>query len=229
MAATGADGHAKLSRDTIVDAALALVDEDGLEALSMRRLAARLGVEAMSLYNHIDGKAALLDALVERLIVGTDIDFPDNEPWTEAMMRMATAVRSLAYAHPRAYVLLATRPPATARGIVHLEPLHAVLARARFDGGQRLLIMQILFTFLSGYLLAEVGTPPGQADVPEPDGIAAYSNLPEEAKYARDAANLIVAPGWLAREFETAVRLVIGGLERIEPATATYPTTEQSR
>jgi AcrR family transcriptional regulator len=218
MSAVGAGGHAKLSRDAIVDAALALVDEDGLESLSMRRLAARLGVEAMSLYNHVDGKAALLDALVERLIVDTELDFPDDEPWTEAMMRTATAIRSLAHAHPRAYVLLATRPPATTRSIVHMEPLHAVLARAGFDGGQRLLIMQILFTFLNGYLLAEVGTPPGQGDVPEPDGIAAYSGLPEEARYARDAAASIDAPGWLARQFETAVRLVIGGLERLEPA-----------
>lgn len=221
MAATGAGGHAKLSRDGIVDAALALVDEDGLEALSMRRLAARLGVEAMSLYNHIDGKAALLDALVERLIVATEVDFPEGEPWTEALMRMATAVRALAHAHPRAYVLLATRPPATARGIVHLEPLHAVLARAGFDGGQRLLIMQILFTFLNGYLLAEVGTPPGQGDVPEPDEIAAYSSLPEEATYAREAAGSIEAPGWLGRQFEPAVRLLIGGLERLQPALAT--------
>jgi TetR/AcrR family transcriptional regulator, tetracycline repressor protein len=200
-----------LTREAIVDAALELVDEGGLESLSMRRLGSRVGVEAMSLYNHVESKAALLDALVERLIVSIDAYVDEELLWTEALFRLASAVRALAIAHPRAFVLLATRPPATVPAIVRMEPVFATLARAGYRPAERVLMIQVLFVFLSGYLLAEVGSPPGQAGVPEPDAMRAYAELPDDAPYTREVAG-VAGPGTLSAQFGVAVRLVIAGL-----------------
>src|SRR6266852_3939774 len=89
----------QLSRARILATALQLVDLDGLDALSMRRLADELKVDPMSLYNHVGSKDALLDGLAEAL--WNEVQLPAGEiGWQEALRTLATLLRDLAHTHP---------------------------------------------------------------------------------------------------------------------------------
>ena len=102
--------RAPLSRERIIGAALRLIDERGLERLTMRRLGAELGVEAMSLYKHVPGKEAILDGVRELLLreFAESIAPDDGDPgWRSQLTRFATAYRALGLAHPEAFGLLA--------------------------------------------------------------------------------------------------------------------------
>ncbi len=95
-----------LSRGRILDAALELVDEQGIGALSMRKLAARLGVEAMSLYNHVASKADLLDGIAARVF--EEIALPDLElPWDRRLRELGIGAHTALNAHPDVVRLLA--------------------------------------------------------------------------------------------------------------------------
>lgn len=97
-----------LTRDRVLDAALALADAEGLDALSMRRVAAALGVEAMSLYNHVANKDALLDGMVDR-VVG-EIQLPAiGGDWRAEMRRRAISAHGTLLRHPWAALLILSR------------------------------------------------------------------------------------------------------------------------
>jgi AcrR family transcriptional regulator len=214
-----------LTRDAIVDAALALVDEGGLEALSMRAIGGRLGVQAMSLYHHVPNKAALLDAVHERLILSIELDLGDEE-WTQALRGLAHAYRALALAHPQAFVLLATRPLTSAAAVAHVLPALDRLALAGFGPRQRMVVIQVFFTALNGILLAEVAPVPGHADLPEPDTTAAYRELraggdtpalPDDlADFLQDRAEELQIAAW----FGEAIELILRGLRTLAPDPA---------
>src|SRR3989475_13278205 len=106
-----------LSRERVLDAAITLADREGIEALSMRRLGQEVGVEAMSLYNHVRNKEELLNGMVD--IVFSEIDLPTaGEDWPTAMRRRAISARQALKRHPWAIGLMASpaQPgPATLR------------------------------------------------------------------------------------------------------------------
>src|SRR6266702_6817989 len=94
-----------LSRERVLDAAIALADRDGLEALSMRKLAQALGVEAMSLYNHVANKGDLVDAMVDR-VVG-EIELPaTGDDWDVAIRKCAISAHEAFLRHPWACSLV---------------------------------------------------------------------------------------------------------------------------
>jgi len=121
-----------LSRDAVLDAALGLADEGGLGAVSMRRLASRLGIEAMSLYNHVSGKADLLDGIASRVFEA--ITVPDASlPWDERVRVLTQGCYEAMRAHPavvRALVAEAANP----RSAGALSVIDAILG-ALFDAG----------------------------------------------------------------------------------------------
>ncbi len=166
-------GREPLTRDAIITAALELVDAGGLEALSMRALGASLGVQAMSLYNHVANKEAVLDGLHERLMLEFELDASGTD-WAEVLRSGARSYRELARAHPQAFVLLATRPLTTADEVVRVAPLLELMGRAGYGITQRVLLLNTFFTSLNGILLAEVGPVPGHSDVAEPDARAVF-------------------------------------------------------
>ncbi|MCX4745716.1 TetR/AcrR family transcriptional regulator C-terminal domain-containing protein [Kitasatospora sp. NBC_01287] len=152
---------AVLSHDAIVGAAVALIDAEGLEALTMRRLGAELDVRAMSLYRHLPNRDAVLAAVVNRLAASTEVEVDPGAQWPEALHRLAHAYRRTLLAHPHAVVLLATYP-------VDAEVGQAMVAEvlARFDAAgitveQALTAVQSVGVFVLGHALAQVGTPPG--------------------------------------------------------------------
>jgi TetR/AcrR family transcriptional regulator, tetracycline repressor protein len=214
----------QLNRESILEAALEFVDEEGLEALSMRRLGARLGVEGMALYRHVGNKASLLDGLVELLVLSIDVplDAGADADWTSTLMELARAYRRLAITHRRAFALLTTRPPATTAALNRAEPILAALARAGFGPVERILVFQTFFTFLNGYLLAEVGTVPGHGEEPEPDSIAAYRAVDAHvAPYVHEVGTVHDDSMGLESQFETSVAIVVEGCRRLLDGTIT--------
>jgi AcrR family transcriptional regulator len=106
--AKGKSVREPLTRDKVLAAALRLADQAGLETLSMRNLAQALKVEAMSLYNHVDGKEQILDGLVELVVDEIDLPRPGQD-WRRAMRKRAASAHAVLTRHPWATMLFVSR------------------------------------------------------------------------------------------------------------------------
>jgi len=144
-----------LSRRRILEAAVRFVDREGLEALSMRKLGSELGVEAMSLYNHVPNKGALLDGMVEVLLGELEVP-PEDEGWEKRVREAFQAFRRLAHEHPNVFPLLINRPPDTMDGVWLVEEFLRTLRGAGFDPDTALHAFRALSSYTSGYTMAEI-------------------------------------------------------------------------
>src|SRR5919107_4811686 len=144
-----------LSRRRILEAAVRFVDREGLEALSMRKLGSELGVEAMSLYNHVPNKGALLDGMVEVLLGELEVP-PEDESWERRIREAYRAFRRLAHERPNVFPLLITRPPDTMDGVWLVEEFLKTLGEAGFDPETALYAFRVLSSYTSGYAMAEI-------------------------------------------------------------------------
>ena len=141
-----------------------MADREGLEALSMRRLADRLDVEAMSLYHHLPSKAALFEAMADQLV--RELPESPDLPWRESLWAAARGWRDLAQRHPGAFSLLATRSSAAPALLERAAVITAQLRTGGFTPPARAHALSSFFTSLNGYLLA-AGVPAVSRDVPE--------------------------------------------------------------
>ncbi len=151
-----------LSREEIVRTAMRLVDDQGVEALSMRGLGAALGVDSMAIYYYIPGKAALFDAIVETIY--GEVEAPEldsSKAWPQLAAGSMRALRQALRRHPNALPILATRPPAhgTTYGLV--ERALELLVKAGFTASRALDTITCLSVYTIGHVLAEVGRPVG--------------------------------------------------------------------
>ena len=144
-----------LNRRRVLEAAVLFVDREGLEALSMRRLGAELGVEAMSLYNHVPNKSALLDGMVEVLLGELRVP-PENHDWEERIREGWRSFRRLAHEHPNVFPLFLTRPPNTMDGIWLIEEFVKILRRAGFGPETTLHAFRTLSSYTFGYAMSEI-------------------------------------------------------------------------
>ena len=190
-------------------AAIDLADREGIEAVSMRRLGAELGVEAMSLYNHVPNKAALLDGIVETVL--NDIDLPSNiADWRACVREMAKGYRRIAVAHPNIVPLVATRPFNTVASLRPVEVGFEILRNAGFEPEASLHAFRTLAGFVTGYTLAETGTFFGETNDP---GQLAVTDIPEdEFPRLREVGPYLESTDH-EEEFEFAIDVVITGLE----------------
>ena len=133
------NGGGKVTRDVVLAAALEIIDRDGADALSMRRLARALDRDPMILYRHAPNKAALLDGVAETVLAQLKVDSADPD-WAAQLRAVARNYRALALAHPHVVPLLVTRPLATPLALRPpgtLRPLEDVLellTRAGYSG-----------------------------------------------------------------------------------------------
>ena len=158
-AATASD-KVPLTRQRVLATALKLVDAEGLDALTRRRLARELGRDVMTLYRYAPDQAALLDGIVE--LVLDELELPEEgQDWQTQLRRSAHNFRRLALAHPHVVNLLLTRPAATAFGLrppATLRPLERfldMLTAAGFSAPEAIRIYRAYVGFLYGHLLAE--------------------------------------------------------------------------
>jgi AcrR family transcriptional regulator len=143
-------------RREILDAALAIADESGLGAVSMRAVAQRVGVTAMALYPHVRSKDDLLDSLVGRLL--TELVLPGPaQPWPDRLIAIAVAARSLAHRHPAAVPLLFSRPSVTPDAVVVVDAIYLALIDAGVPHDQVPRLERLVSTFVLGFAISEVG------------------------------------------------------------------------
>lgn len=141
-----------------------LVDRDGLDALSMRRLGAELGVEGMAIYRYFPNKAAVLAGIVEVLLAELVIPPPTGVPWQTVFRDVSRAYRALLLRHPHAIPLLAALPlsdPAAARAA---GAVMALLRAAGFDAQRALKTLATITSYVVGIAQWEVGTAPYRAE-----------------------------------------------------------------
>ncbi|WP_280444973.1 TetR/AcrR family transcriptional regulator [Nocardia brasiliensis] len=199
-----------LSRERITEAAVALVDRDGLERFGVRRLAEELGVDPMSIYNHIKGKAALLDAVSETVL--TEIAVPDgtSSDWETIARSTAHSYRATAYRHPHVVPLLAARPQTSPAALVALERLVTAMRAAGLPEQVVADAPMLLFAFLNGYLLAVTGA--GRTgELPAIDRTR-YPTMAALAPRMEDFGS--------TAEFDRMLDAVLGGIrDRSDPST----------
>ena len=151
-----------LTRERILRAALKLIDRDGIDALSMRKLGRALGVEAMSLYRYVANKDAVLAGVVELLL-------DELELMPAAAGRIVRSYRDVAQRHPKAFPLLALRPLPNAAAVERaLKPV-ATLREAGLDEAGALTAYGVLLSYVNGHLLRELaGAPAPRASEEDP-------------------------------------------------------------
>ena len=219
----------RLSRESIIDAALAQIDERGLSGLSMRNLAKELDVEAMSLYRYVNGREDLLEGVVDLLMRDLIDSLQDaaGEGWQRFLQVTAHEVRRIAIEHPRAFPLVATRHPAAPwlrpplRSVEVVEIFLSALLSAGFRDEQAVDAYRAFSSFLLGQLLLESAirgaeTAPaeepldeGGADVPQSDGSQDLTGLPHVARLRP-----LLSEDRAEEEFEVSLESLLDRLDR---------------
>jgi AcrR family transcriptional regulator len=141
--------HRGLTTERVVDAALRAADEGGIEAVSLRRLAAALEVTPMAIYRHVLNKSHLLDLMGERLLEQVDLAPDELATWQDRLRQLLASYQAVVAAHPAAPLLL-SRPfvsPAVPRAT---EALLAIFRSAGFDAGQSARVLQVISGMLLG-------------------------------------------------------------------------------
>ena len=146
-----------LNRRRILEAAVRVVDEEGLAALSMRRLGQALGVEAMSLYHHVPNKHALLAGIVETILSELAVPPAHAGDWAERAREVARAYRHLAHAHPNAFPLMVTGEFKTPESMRLLDAMLDICRDACCDEATALDAFCTLASYTSGFALFEIG------------------------------------------------------------------------
>jgi AcrR family transcriptional regulator len=203
-----------LTRERVIKAAMRVMDEEGLEAVSMRRVAREVGVEAMSLYHHVEDKEDLLDGICEHVMA--EFDFPAlGADWAENCRRGARAWRRLLQAHPAVMRLFAEqRGPV--RTIDSMRPMEFALGILRGSGLSDRDTAQAFHAFggyIQGFVMMELGSIAGGADEENVKMHAALAaSLPDEFPTLQ-AVSRYFAECDLDEQFEFGLDLLIRGLE----------------
>jgi AcrR family transcriptional regulator len=154
-------GAGRLNEETVVDAALALIAERGLDGLSMRGLGEALGVEAMSLYHWFASKDRLLDAVADRLLAKVVVPpTPTAETWRDWLTAVARSYRRVGLAHRRAFPLLAARRFLSPGALAFVQANIAAHANAGFTAREALRLTRSIGAYVNGIVLAEVAPSP---------------------------------------------------------------------
>lgn len=225
-----AEAPRRLTRQRIVDAALEYMDTNGAQALTMRKLGAELGVEAMAIYRYVPGREALLEAVIAEILEGLHdrLDEQLTRTWQGYLQGYAHEVRLIAIEHPEIFPLVATRHPAAPwlrpplRSIELVEDFLATLSQHGFKDAQVAETYRSFTSFLLGHLLLECGirganTGPldepldeGEASVPNDDGRQGLADAPTVRRLRP-----LLSEDHAEDEFEMAVEALIDRIEML--------------
>ncbi len=220
-----------LNHTRVVDEAMRLADEEGLAALSMRALAGRLGVEAMSLYHHVAGKEALLDAMVDAVFADLHLPVVGGD-WRAELRARSVSGRTVLLRHRWAVGLMDSRRNPGPQSMRHHDAVLGCLAAQGFSLHAAGTAFALLDAHLYGFMAQEVSLPfEGEADLAalgaEILGPEVRADYPHFTAFAEGRA---LQPGYsFGNEFEITLDLVLGaldGLRAAQPAgTASAPAT----
>jgi AcrR family transcriptional regulator len=212
-----------LSRDRVLRAAVAFADESGIGALSMRKLGEVLGVEAMSLYNHVSSKGDLLDGMID-LVFG-EIGLPSGGAgWKTAMRQRAVSARHVLSRHRWAIGLMESRSspgPATLR---HHDAVIGSLRQAGFPIALAAHAFSVLDSYVYGFALQEASLPfdTGEDTAKVAQAIMTQFSSGQYPYFTEMAVEHVLRPGYdYGDEFDFGLDLILDGLERSLPEQTT--------
>ncbi|MEO6776929.1 MAG: TetR/AcrR family transcriptional regulator C-terminal domain-containing protein [Kofleriaceae bacterium] len=194
----------ELSHDAIRTAALAVIDREGLEGFSTRKLGAALGCEAMAIYWYYPSKDALLDAVVDQLMIAVGAAVKPKPAWIDTLREVAHAYRRVAHDHPRAFPLLATRRFGSEGTYAFLEQLFELAHRQGIPDRVTARFYRVVSAYCSGFALNELAAPRG----PQDPATAALRR-----RFARvDAVSAWLEPRYLDEMFRFGLELQLEAL-----------------
>ena len=203
-----------LTRDRVLQAAIELADDGGLESVSMRKVAAALGVEAMSLYHHVAGKDELLGGMLDLVVGEIEVASPEHA-WKEALRRSAISAHEVLVRHRWAAALMMSAGVGAAR-LRFMEGLLATLRSSGFSAELTHHAYHALDSHIVGFTLWQVSLPP----LEELTGLAAdflrqldVESYPYFAEHVEQHLGDAAASG--AEEFAFGLDLILDGLERL--------------
>lgn len=194
---------------------MALVDREGLEALSTRRLGEELGCEAMSIYHHFPSKAHLMDALVDLMLAAAWVKLSPEWTWLERLRRTAHGFRDMALKHPKFFPYFAVHRLNTAAGVAYIDGIIGILRAAGFSDREAATHFRTIGYYLAGAALDETA---GYARGP-----SAAEPVSNEA-VAKDFRNLAAAAPFFQPEhfqatFATGLEMLLAEIERAHRKT----------
>lgn len=206
-----------LTRDRVLDAAMNLADQSGLEGLSMRKLGQALGVEAMALYYHFANKERVLDGIVD--LVFAEIDVPvRGADWKTAMRQRALSVRDALLRHRWAIGLMESRTNPGPANLRHHDAVIGCLRAAGFDMAATATAYSLLDSYIYGFAMTKMNLPfEDTSDIVEMSESMLAPFAPGEYQNLADfIAEHAMKPGYdYADEFEYGLDVILDGLERV--------------
>ncbi|MFO0635999.1 MAG: TetR/AcrR family transcriptional regulator C-terminal domain-containing protein [Nannocystaceae bacterium] len=211
-----------LTRERALRAAVELADREGLAELSMRRLAAVLGVEAMSLYHHVPNKEAILSGMVD--LVFAEIDLPPRDgPWQSALRRRMSSMREVLVRHRWALRILESPRAPGAITLAHHDAVLGCLRDAGFSIDLAAHAFAVLDSYVFGFVHTELTLPMQSPQETQEVANSILAGIPEGMfpHLVELARTRVLVPGYAyANEFPFGLELILDGLERARVAEA---------
>jgi TetR/AcrR family tetracycline transcriptional repressor len=232
MSSESRETRTQLNREALVETALAIGDAEGLEAISLRRVARELGVTPMALYRYVDSKEDLLSGVAERSF--DEFELPDesaDSDWREQMRFLGRSFRRVLVAHPMVATLYSAHPAKmiSPNGAKVVEVVLGVLCRAGFSIGEAALIESECERFILGLAILEIEGAPTNCLGSDPREHARGLEATLAQVDVKDFPHLAAALPYLDqhedpdRAFELALDLIVGGLERLLESKGEQP------
>ena len=224
-AEASAEPRIPLSKNRVLRAAVALADRDGIESLSMRRLGQELGVEAMSLYNHVSNKEDVLNGMVD--IVVEEVDPPlEGADWATVMRARVLSARRMLLRHPWASEVIVSRSQVSPTMMRYMDTTLGVLRKGGFSVDLAHHSLHVMGSRILGFAQELYDDSEEMSDTPEMTAMLArlateYPYIAELAAQVTHDDETTVGKGCDDQfEFEFGLDLILDGLERLRAAEA---------
>ncbi|MCY9785288.1 TetR/AcrR family transcriptional regulator [Nocardiopsis sp. EMB25] len=205
-----------LSREAVIRTAVALADESGTGAPSMRGLAKRLGVEAMSLYHHFRNKEAILDGMVDLVFAEIELP-PEGVEWRTAMLRRASSMRGALTRHPWAINLMDSRTNPGHATLRHHDAVIGCLRAGGFSVAGAAHALSLLDSYVYGFTLQELSLPFASSGGLEDVAGSMLEQLPRDEfpHLSEMIVDRALKPGYAySEEFDIGLDLILDGLRQ---------------
>lgn len=214
----------QLTRERIILAAVELIEREGVDAVSMRRIAAQLDSGVMSLYNYVPSKSALLEGVAEHVMSGIDHTVDPDASWEDQVRTLARAFRQALRAYPRCAMVTVSRPATSAAELRPVEHALALARSAGFGEDDAVRVVRMFTGYIVGSLLREVGVAPGL--VPQRPLGHDQSVLAADRPIGLDPAEFPLVTSMSAElmhrdhdaDFEFGLNLLVHAISELRPA-----------
>ncbi len=192
---------------------MALVDDEGIDGLTMRALARRLGVEAPSLYKHVANKDEILDGLCGAVFASVEFTEPSSETWPDLLRMYTRGYREALLAHPNLTSTVATRPVLTEAGMAMVELALVTIQATGVDLETSRRLLNVIVSNITGLVLNEIGSV--ELGGPNSERVMAFRESLDPERYPNTHKTVVNTPADHQAEYEMAVDMMIEGFSAL--------------